>query len=189
LHRFANSACGGRWSVQALLLLCALAAPAAAVAAQIGQAFSGEAVKAAFVLRFAGYITWPDQSLPSDRFVIAILGAHEVEQNLRALLVGRSLLKRPVQVRRVTSIRDAAGAQILYVGRDYRGDRRTLLAPLAEHGTLVITEEDAGLAAGSAINLLIADQRVRFEISTQAARRAGLDISSDLLALAVRVRQ
>jgi hypothetical protein len=31
------------------------------------------------------------------------------------------------------------------------------------------------------------DQRVRFEISLANARRVGLDISSDLLALAVRV--
>jgi hypothetical protein len=185
LQPSANSAWLGSWLQ--VMLLYALAA--SANVAQPAQPLPGESVKAAFVFRFAGYVTWPEQALPHDRFVIAVAGAPEVEQNLRALLDSRSLLKRPVQVRRVASIRDAVGAQILYVGRDLRGDRRTLLAPLAGHHTLVITEEEAGLAAGSAINLFIADQRVRFEISVPAAREAGLAISSDLLALAARVRQ
>ena len=176
----------GSWALQAMVLLCLLAGPAAA---QPEQMLSAESVKAAFVLRFAGYISWPEQSLPNDRFVIAVAGAPDVAQNLQALLGDRALLKRPVQVRRVASIRDAANAQILYVGRDHRGARRTLLAPLAGRNTLVITEEAAGLAAGSAINLFIADQHVRFEISVPAARQAGLTISSDLLALAVRMRR
>jgi len=176
----------GTGSLRALLL-CALLAPA--VAGQPDQALPAESVKAAFVLRFVGYIGWPEQFLPRDRFVIAVAGAPQVALNLQALLGDRLLLKRPVQVRRVASIRDAADAQILYVGRDLPGDRRTLLAPLSGRNTLVITEEDAGLAAGSAINLFTADQHVRFEISVPAARQAGLTISSDLLALAVRVRQ
>jgi hypothetical protein len=170
-----------------MLLLCALMGPAAG--GQPDQVMPAESVKAAFVLRFAGYISWPEQALPYDRFVIAVAGAPQIARNLQAMLGDRSILKRPVQVRRVASIREAVDAQVLYVGRDHPGDRRTLLAPLAGRNTLVITEEDAGLAAGGAINLFITDQRVRFEISVPAARQAGLTISSDLLALAVRVRQ
>lgn len=189
MPRSTDTAWHGGWPLQALLLLWAMADPVAAFAGEPSEALSADSVKAAFVFRFAGYVTWPERSLPPDRFVIAVLGAPEVAQNLQALLDRRPLLKRPVQVRRVASARAAADAQILYVGSAHRGDRRTLLAPLEGRNTLVITEEEAGLAAGSAINLLVVDRRVRFEISMRAARRAGLGISSDLLALAVRVHQ
>jgi hypothetical protein len=164
--------------------LCGLMTGAAATPLQVQSA---ESVKAAFVLRFAGYVTWPEDSLPPGKFTIAVLGGRDLAPNLQALLGGRALLNRPVQVRKVASVREAADAQILYVGADHRGELRALLAPLAGRSVLVISDEDGGLASGAAINLLIADQRVRFEISVEAARRARLKISSDLLALAVRV--
>jgi hypothetical protein len=45
-----------------------------------------------------------------------------------------------------------------------------------------------GLDEGGVINFLIVDRRVRFEVSMNAAQRAGLRISSQLLSVAVRVR-
>ncbi len=170
-------------------VLCALGGPASGAAAGKTEIYSEASVKAAFVFRFAGYVTWPPESLPPDRFVIAVLGADDVAQNLQSLLAGRALLDRPAQVRRIASIREAGDAQILYVGAAHQGSLRTLLSPLARRNLLIITDEEAGLAAGGTINLRIVEQRVRFEISVEAARRADLSISSDLLALAVRVRQ
>ena len=53
---------------------------------------------------------------------------------------------------------------------------------------LVVTNEDGGLDAGSSVNFLLIDQRVRFEISLDAAQASGLRVASELLAVAVRVR-
>lgn len=173
-------------------MAAALYALCASVASPIGGAVDGypeDSVKAAFVLRFAGYVTWPEDALPPGRFTIAVLGDSDLAVNMQRLVKGRPLLGRRVEVRRIASIRDAAEAQILYVGRDRRGRLQELLAPLAKRHLLIITDESDGLAEGGMINLLVADQRVRFEISRAAARAAGLSISSDLLALAVRVRE
>jgi hypothetical protein len=52
---------------------------------------------------------------------------------------------------------------------------------------LVITDNPAGMTRGSMINFVIADKRVRFEISRAAAESAGLKLSSRLLAVALRV--
>ncbi len=75
-------------------------------------------------------------------------------------------MNKPIQVRRVASIKDIGDASILYVGTDRRGELHDLLTPLAGRGLLVVSSEDAALAAGSTINLLVADQRVRFEVSS-----------------------
>jgi YfiR/HmsC-like len=162
----------------------AWAAPAAA-----NDLHSEDSIKAAFVLRFASYVEWPEDAAQSATFTVAVIGASDVAVRLQTLTSGRLLMNRPVQVRRIASIQDVGDARIVYIGTDRRDDLRELLASLGERGVLVISSEDAALAAGSTINLLVSDQRVRFEISLAAARRARLRISSELLALAVRVQK
>lgn len=170
-------------------MLCALlfgvpASPTGAV-----EIYSENAVKAAFVSRFAGYVEWPEESVPADRFTIAVLGDSDLALRLQALMADRKVMRRPVQVRRIASLRDAREAQIVYVGSDRRGDLRMLLSGLADRCVLTISAEDDALAAGSMINLLVAEQRMRFEVSMESARRAQLKISAELLQLAVRVQK
>jgi hypothetical protein len=167
--------------------LCSLWAAAWSTPAPGGHA--EDAVKAEFVLRFAGYVQWPQQRASEGPFRIAVLGASEIGGRLQFLAAGRSLMNRPVQVRRITNIRDAQDAQVLFVGAERRGNLRELLAPLAGRSVLVISDEEDALESGSTINLRMADRHVRFEVSLPAARQAQLKISSELLALAVRVQK
>jgi hypothetical protein len=168
-----------------LLVLCALSAVMAPSTLRAGEAYAEDEVKAAFIFRFVGYVRWPEDAVPA-RFTIAVLGADDVAANLQALLGGRPLLNRPVLVRRVDSLREATDAQVLFIGHGDRREQRRLAAQPPRRGTLVITESANGMPAGSMINLLVVDQRVRFQISQVAAQAAALKISSDLLALALR---
>jgi YfiR/HmsC-like len=59
---------------------------------------------------------------------------------------------------------------------------------VAGRPVLVVTNADGGLDAGSSVNFLLIDQRVRFEISLDAAQGSGLRVASELLAVAIRVR-
>ncbi len=78
-------------------------------------------------------------------------------------------------------------AQLLYVGRNYAGNLGRLIADQRGRPVLIVTDQPGGLEAGGAINFLLVDQRVRFEVSPSPAQGAGLHISSQLLAVAVRV--
>lgn len=167
--------------------LCTLLTAAWAEHAFPAEAHPEEAVKAAFVLRFAGYIEWPPQAVADDHFRIAVLGANEVAQHLQTLAAGHSVMNRPVQVRRITSMRELGSAQVVYVGAARRGSMREVLAQLSARNVLVISDEERALEAGSVINLRVVDKHVRFEVSLPAARKSQLKISSELLALAVRV--
>lgn len=187
-----NHSSGGKRNRQLLkrgMLLCALWGAAISTPLPAADSSSEESIKAAFVLRFAGYVEWPEDSVPVPAFTIAVLGANGVAVRLQKLAAGRTIMNRPVQVRRIVNIQEGAKAQIVYVGAERRADLRTLLATLRDRRILAISSEEEGLAAGSTINLLVADRRVRFEVSLQAAREARLRISSELLALAVRVQK
>lgn len=170
------------------VLLCSLWAPWTSPV--VGADAHGEsAVKAAFALRFAGYVEWPEIAAPETSFTIVVLGASDIALQMQALAASRTIMNRPVQVRRIARIEDAADAQVLYIGPDHRGSIRELLARIEGRSVLVVSDEENALESGSTINLRVVDRHVRFEVSLPSARQARLRISSDLLALAVRVQK
>jgi hypothetical protein len=171
-----------RWRGRlAALLLCACLPPAGAA-----EVYQADAVKAAFLYRFAGYVDWPAPPA-GGRFVVAVLDADAVADELQRLLPAHPPQGLPAQVLRVHAPQEAAAAQMLYVGPDWSGDPRSLAA-LAARPILVVTDRDGGLDLGGSINFLLVDRRLRFEVSLLAAEKAGLKIAPPLLAVAANVR-
>jgi hypothetical protein len=171
------------------LVGCSVLWVACAPMALAQHTHSEHAVKSAFIYRFTAYVEWPGDCLDPERFTIAVLGDASVAETLQRLTLGRALLNRPVQVRQVTSPAEARNAQVMFIGRNRPADLRRLLAPMASHCALVISDELGGLESGSTVNFLMADNRLRFEVSLPAARRARLKISSEMLSVAARVQQ
>jgi YfiR/HmsC-like len=169
-----------------LAVACTLGAamwPAAAT-----EAYSEDAVKAAFLYRFTGYVDWPPQALSDAPFTIAVFSADGVAAELGRLLQNRQIQNRSAQVKPIKSIKELDGAQMLYIGASHREDLRHLIAGTAGRPVLVVSSEEGGLDGGSAVNFLLIDRRVRFEISLDAAESSGLKVASELLAVAIRVR-
>jgi hypothetical protein len=151
------------------------------------EVYSQDAVEAAYLVRFAGYVEWPEHSLAGHPFIIAVSGAHGVAQELRRLLPAHPIHGETAQVREVSRVQDVGSAQILYVGNGHS----EFLRAFAAGGTrfvLLVTADEQGLELGSVLNFVIVDKRVRFEVSLTAAERMELKISSDLLSVAIRVR-
>lgn len=151
------------------------------------QSFSEDAVKAAYLFRFASYVSWPDESQTTGPFLIAVFGAPTVAQELQRLCAGHQIDGRPIEVREMRALRDSGHPQILYVGAGHAEELR-VLSPAPAGSILLVTDDDDGLNWGSVVNFVTLDHRVRFEVSLTAAERAHLRISADLLTVAVRVR-
>lgn len=151
------------------------------------DARSEDAVRAAYLYRFAGYVAWPDGG-PSDApFIIDVLDSPSLAHELRRILAAHTIKGRSAEVREIASLKELGPAQILYVG----AGRAALLRELRPQGhpaLLLVTAEEGALSSGSVINFLTVDSSVRFEVSLAAAERWGLKISADLLGVAVRVQ-
>jgi hypothetical protein len=152
------------------------------------ESFSADAVKAAFLYRFASYVEWPADS-PAQPFVIAVAGNEEVAKQLDELLPRVKVRGRATQLRRVTRAADLDGVHILYVGPEQLARTRALRARALERPILIVTDDIRGLDAGAVINFVDAGRNVRFEISLIAADRARLKIDSALLSVAARVER
>src|ERR1700728_1304378 len=175
-----------RMALTGLAVACTMGAAAWPAAA--AESYSEDAVKAAFLYRFNGYVDWPSQATADTQFTIAVLDAEGVASELGRLLQNRQIQNRPAQVRSIKNLRELDGAQMLYIGGSHRDDLRRMISSVAGRPVLIVTNQDGGLDAGSSVNFLLIDQRVRFEISLDAAQASGLRVASELLAVAIRVR-
>ncbi|MDL2356666.1 MAG: YfiR family protein [Pseudomonadota bacterium] len=181
-----------RLLLRAAALACAAAGAAlltaAAPAAAQGGAALERSVKAAFLYKFLGYTEFPagafgDAGAP---VVIGVVGSDEMAAELLRIVAGRSIGSRPLLVRQLRD-GDAAGAvHLLFVaGADSARAARAL--HLAPGPVLLVTECGNGLQLGSIINFKIVEERVRFDVSLEAADKANIKLSSRLLTVANHV--
>ena len=150
--------------------------------------YSEDAVKAVFLSRFAEYVEWPPAALAGSQFTIAVFGDDGVAAELQRLLPNYPIKKLPARVKQVRRIQDLGDAQILYIGAGHLDDVRLAVAALHARPVLLVTDDERGLDAGAAVNFMLVDQRVRFEVSLVAAERSALTINSGLLSVAARVQ-
>lgn len=146
-------------------------------------------VKAAFLYKFAGYIDWPASAFAGAEapFVIGVLGADESATELARIVPGRTIAERPIVVRRLREGEPLKGVNLLFVGKGESQRLTAILRSAQREGVLAVTEAERGLESGSAINFVVSEDRVGFEVSLDAAEKSGHRISSRMLAVARRV--
>jgi hypothetical protein len=147
-------------------------------------------VKAAFLYKFPSYVDWRPGTFPepSSPIVIGVAGDDAIADALRVLVAGRKAGERPVEIRPLPPGALPEGIHMLFVGRAASAHVPRLAPLAARRGVLLVTDYEGALDDGSAINLLVIEHRVRFEVSLDATERAGLKLSSRMLAVALWVR-
>ena len=151
--------------------------------------FSADAVKAAFLFRFASYVTWPPDAPVTGPFVIGVMNDDAVAEHLNRLLPGMNVRGQPAEVRRITKATELDGVHILYVAHGNGAPTREIRAKATRLPILLVTDREDGFEAGGVINFIDVPSNVRFEISLIAADRSRLEIDSALLAVAARVER
>ncbi|HEU4842748.1 MAG TPA: YfiR family protein [Burkholderiaceae bacterium] len=173
-----------------LISLLGVRTPAwAAPAADTGNAAMANKIKATYVYKFAGYVDWPgaDTQAAAGPFTIGVVDAEGVTAELKALSAAYPLKNRPVQIRELAPGAAVSGVQMVFIGQHAGSGARQMLSGLAGKPVLTITEADGMLSAGSTINLLTVDERIRFEVSLAHAAAAGLKVSARLLDVAYKI--
>ena len=144
-------------------------------------------VKAAFLYKFLGFVEWPVGLMRAMEgpVIIGVLNADEIAAELEQILPGRHIGGRPLAVRRVQPSDSLVDVHLLFVGR--AGERMLpgLAREAQRQSVLTVCESSRTVKSRCAINFVIADGRVRFEVSQEAAERSGLRLSSRLMAVAL----
>jgi hypothetical protein len=173
----------------ALFIAWCCASPGASAQVGPGPAVPERTVKAAFLYKFAGYVQWPDapDGAAGEPLSIGVLGADDFARELAAVTSGRTVVDRPITVRRLAPGDLLDDLHILFVGQDDDDRLGDSLAAARGRPILIVTESEGALDDGSMINFAVDRQRVRFDVSLSSAERNGLRLNSRLLAVARRV--
>ena len=149
---------------------------------------SEQQVKAAYLFKFGGYVEWPADAFAdaASPVVIGVAGDEALGREVAKVVANRSINGRPVSVHVLRAGEAVPRVHILFVARSQ-------LARIAEitgaiQSALIVTDTDKGLEQGSTINFVNAENRIRFEVSLEAAKRGGIKIGAPLLSVAMRVQ-
>jgi hypothetical protein len=146
-------------------------------------------LKAAFLHRFPEFVTWP----PSPRgggseFEICVSSPSPFGSALTELTVGDTLNGRPFAIREVDLTDSIDTCHVLFIAGAIDGESRALLQRARDLPILTVGESLAFLDQGGIILLRVVNGRVGFDVSLPAARRSALQLSSQMLRVALRVR-
>jgi len=144
-------------------------------------------VKAAFLYNFARFVEWPVQAESQPKVEFCVLGHDPLTPILEETVRGKNVNGRVLGVRNVGGADEAAGCHVLFVARGEQKRLRCLLQALAEKPVLTVSDLEGTVRDGGIIQFRLVDQNVRFEVNLDAAARAGLKLSSQLLRVALAV--
>jgi hypothetical protein len=136
-----------------------------------------------FIYNFSRMIEWPANYRTGD-FIIGILGTDEVTVELETYTKGKKVGAQNIQVLQYKTPAEIQQCHILFVPFGKTKQLGEIIAALNGKHTLIITEKSGALNEGSAINFLLLDDKMKFEIKPENASKYGLKLSAKIQELA-----
>ena len=147
-------------------------------------------IKALYLFNFTKYVDWPGPATATNGtpFIIGILDAPELRGDLQEITRGKRIHGREILVRTVATTQDVKACQLVFIGATDKPRIAALLKATQDLAVLTVGEAGNFLTQGGIINFVRQENKLRVEISLDAARRARLVVSAKLLAVAKAVK-
>ncbi len=164
-------------------------------------------IKAAFLYNFVKFVEWPKEKISKDAnepIVIGIIGKDPFGDAID-IITGERVKDKKLVVKWFKSFEDSKKSDeknkpgvhmeieairkchLLFFCSSEKTSIEEMMKSLKGSHALTVGEMNGFLESGGVINFIIENKKVRFEINTSAAKRARLEIRSQLLRLAKRV--
>ncbi|HXJ07780.1 MAG TPA: YfiR family protein [Candidatus Acidoferrum sp.] len=172
-------------TINAFILVAVLVLPLPSRCAQPTNA-NEYREKAAFLAAFPNFVEWPADAFPSAQapVYICVFGDFSFGTSLAELTRGVLIHGRRVEIRWVRQEQALRTCHILFVSRSEGKRYAKIFKVIQGANVLTVGETSDFMASGGAIDFLIEEDRLQFEVNIRAANDAHLRISSNMLALA-----
>ena len=152
----------------------------AGLALAVGAAEPEDELRSATVLTFVRHTEWL-QGATEGPITIGVMGRPSMIRTLRRTLDGKLANNHAIHVVDAKAPVDPNSYQVLYVAMDNNNEVRQALSGMRASHALTIGEAGRFLEYGGAVNLMIVDGHMSFEVSLEALEHAGVSVSSTLL--------
>ena len=165
-----------------LLLQLGLTAP------DSGQAYAADEeriykLKAAFLLNFAKFTTWPETDSKKTEFTLCILGKNPFGSAFIGI-EGKSIASKPIKIIQTEDIGLASRCNLVYISDSENNRLGNILHGLTQYPALLVSDIENFAENGGTIELTTVNDRLGFIINHTQAQKAGLKINASLLDLA-----
>ena len=148
-------------------------------------------IKAGFIYNFTKFIRWPAKSNPHKRiheYKVCVIGENPFGSLLHRLAEKHRLKEHPLEIKLDVSPSDFQTCHILFVSFSERFDVEQIVEQTKDFPILTLADTEGFAERGVDINLLVVENKVKFEINKQCLDAKGFKISSELFDLATIVR-
>ena len=145
------------------------------------QSQDERAVRAAYVFNITKLVEWPPGK---DRLVIGFFGTSETGEILRKLLEGKTSQSKPIYLLELPSDAELPRCNLLYFADSENAKVHAVISTLERTSVLTIGESDSFVRDGGMIGLVKVGGQIHMQMNLEAARRAGVKISLQLIKLA-----
>lgn len=143
-------------------------------------------MKAVFIFNFTKYINWTNSDT-SGTFEIAIIGNSNIINPLKKIAKNKLINKKQIKIISCKDIQDINTPHILFISTSEKKNLDKILQKVKNKNILTISDVKGFANKGVTINFVMVKGKIKFEINTHAIESAGLQISSQLLKLAILV--
>lgn len=140
-------------------------------------------LKAVFLFNFTQFVKWPPATFaaPDAPLVIGVLGPDPFGLFLDETVRGERIDGHPLEVRRYRGVAEIGACHVLFVAKAEAPRLREICARLRGRSVLTVGDMETFNAEGGMIGFFAERNRIRLRVNLEAARDAGLVISSKLL--------
>jgi hypothetical protein len=171
------------------LLLCSLFLMVSSGLLRAEEVSQEYQLKAAFLVNFSRFLTWPEQSFPPEQqeITFCIAGKNPFGATLSAV-EGKKINGRNVKVVFAGSLQRLPQCHLLYVSSSEKNDLAVFLSRIGQNSMVTVSDIPGFVAAGGSIEFVIKDDRLSFVINNADLKKRGIQASAAMLDLAVSVR-
>ena len=147
------------------------------------------AIKAGFIYNFTRFIKWPSPSrLNGNTYNICVIGDNPFGSILERLEEKYRSKEHPLKIKLDVSRNNFEGCHMLFISFSERFNVEQIVEQTKNLQILTVGDTEGFAERGIDINLLVAKNKVKFEISKQCLDGKGFKVSSELYDLATLVR-
>ena len=169
---------------------CAVALVLGLAGNAFGQGLE-QRVKAAYLVNFTRFISWPPAATQGgeEAIDICVVGDRDIAIALSALIKSKPSNDVGIRSRLILLPEESEGCEVLYIADDSGELQRYWLQKLPQDNILTIADNGDFIDTGGMISFVIVSGKLRFDINQANILRSGMSVSSRLLSLARTVRR
>jgi YfiR/HmsC-like len=138
-------------------------------------------VKAGFIYNFAKFVEWPPAAFEDSNAIGLCFVSDDPSSDVLFKLNDKTVSGKKIKVKKCEDDDSAEGCNIFFFGTTDKSFIKERLTELKNRSVLTVGEIEGFAQMGGIINFFVEQKRLRFEVNVDAARKAGLKLSSQIL--------